>query len=223
MRNEPYFLIVNLFQPKSRIKKWANNPQFRDLSFICGVNLKSLARTRFLWGKTSFCDFCTTGHFCNNSPKNPRSETTTECKTAFSNLFEDRYSIEPGLLDSVFCFRWLLLLSCFPDTFPWFFFPRVWSMVSHTKCIYSYNPKNASGLSFHDLKQHVWLRRTLQSNSIAFCVLIELTPYKWVTMSIITISDLKSKNSQSIWCMLFSWRILSLWAITSAIHRYINT
>ncbi len=31
---EPYFLIVNPSQPGSCIKKWANNPQYRDPSFF---------------------------------------------------------------------------------------------------------------------------------------------------------------------------------------------
>ena len=31
---EPYFLIINPFQPKSFIKKWANNPQYCDPSFV---------------------------------------------------------------------------------------------------------------------------------------------------------------------------------------------
>ncbi len=32
VRMDPYFLIVNPFQPKSYIKKWANNPRYRDPS-----------------------------------------------------------------------------------------------------------------------------------------------------------------------------------------------
>ncbi len=32
VRKEPYFLIVNPFQPKSCKKKWANNPRYRDPS-----------------------------------------------------------------------------------------------------------------------------------------------------------------------------------------------
>ena len=32
LRKDPYFFIVNPFQPKSCIKKWANNPQYRDPS-----------------------------------------------------------------------------------------------------------------------------------------------------------------------------------------------
>ena len=34
MGEEEYFLIVSPFQPKSCIKKWANNPRYRDLSFL---------------------------------------------------------------------------------------------------------------------------------------------------------------------------------------------
>ena len=37
MGEEVYFLIVNPFQPKSCIKKWANNPRYRDPSFPNGV------------------------------------------------------------------------------------------------------------------------------------------------------------------------------------------
>ena len=37
VRKEPYILIVNPFQPTSCMKKWANNPQYRDPSFSVGV------------------------------------------------------------------------------------------------------------------------------------------------------------------------------------------
>ncbi len=92
-RKEPYSLIVNPFQPRSCVEKWANNPRYRDPSLTFWA--------WFIWPIKAKCQF-ENGKFKPRSLYTPIKTTTLQYNIlllmtgALPNILINRHSLVDG-------------------------------------------------------------------------------------------------------------------------------